>query len=154
MKLLVTTPVQTVTEAEGVVALRAEDDTGAFGVYPGHADFLTRLRVSVLKWRDAAQCDHYVVLRGGVLRVSGGALVEVATTEAEAGDHLEDLRERLVTSYRARDRDDENERAVANRLHGAAIRQLRRVLRATRETTPAQALARLQPTRPDAGGAT
>ena len=34
--------------------LRAEDDTGAFGILPGHADFLTVLAVSVVTWRDDA----------------------------------------------------------------------------------------------------
>lgn len=145
MKLLVVTPVRIVTEAEGVEFIRAEDETGTFGICPGHADFLTRLSISVLSWRDAKQHERHVALRGGVLRVAGGALVEVATMEAEAGDVLEDLQDRLVETFRKRDREDEEERAAANRLHSAAIRQIQRVLRASRETTPTETNPRLRP---------
>ena len=153
MKLRIETPVQIVTEADNVVDIRAEDETGAFGLRPGHADFLTRLSVSVLRWRDAEHQEHYVALRGGVLRVTGGALVEVATMEAESSDVLEDIQERLVSSFRNRDQEDEAERAAANRLHSATIRQLQRVLRASRETSPSDALPRLQPVNQDDGGA-
>ena len=43
MRLTVTTPLAIVAEADDVAHLRAEDDTGAFGILPGHADFLTAL---------------------------------------------------------------------------------------------------------------
>ena len=46
MKLSVATPLALVVEADDVRHLRAEDDTGAFGILPGHADFLTALAVS------------------------------------------------------------------------------------------------------------
>lgn len=153
MRLLVTTPVRIVTEADGVEFIRAEDETGSFGICAGHADFLTRLSVSVLSWRDAKQREHHVALRGGVLRVTGGALIEVATVEAEASDILEDLQSRLVETFRERDREDEEERAAANRLHSAAIRQIQRVLRASRETTPSEGSPRLQPAGPTDRGA-
>jgi len=154
MRLFVATPVRVVAEADDVEYIRAEDETGTFGICPGHADFLTRLSVSVLSWRDTKQQVHHVALRGGVLRVTEGLLVEVATMEAEAGDVLEDLQGRLVETFRKRDREDEEERAAANRLHTAAIRQIQRVLRASRETTPPETIPRLQPVEPaDEGSA-
>jgi len=145
MRLFITTPVRIVTEADGVEFVRAEDETGAFGIRDGHADFLTRLSVSVLSWRDAKRHDHHVALRGGVLRVTGGDLIEVATVEAEASDILEDLQDRLVETFRERDREDEKERAAANRLHSAAIRQIQRVVRASTEATTSEGIPRLQP---------
>lgn len=154
MRLLVTTPVQVVTDADDVVFIHAEDATGSFGICPGHADFLTRLSVSVLSWRDTQRQEHHVALRGGVLRVTGGALVELATMEAETSDVLEDLQERLVESFRERDQEDEEERSAANRLHSAAIRQLQRVLRSSRETAPSESISRFQPVSRDIGGAT
>ena len=55
MRLTVTTPLAIVVEADDVAHLRAEDETGAFGILPGHADFLTALAVSVVTWRDSAR---------------------------------------------------------------------------------------------------
>lgn len=150
MKLLVTTPAQTVIASDGVDFISASDETGSFAICSGHADFLTRLTVSVLTWRDAQRQERYVALRGGVLRVTGGGLVEVATMEAKASDSLAELQDRLVELFRQRDREDDEERAAANRLHSAAIRQIQRVLRASRETMHSEAIPR--PRRADPTG--
>jgi len=37
MKLTIATPISLVVDADSVVYLRAEDETGAFGILPGHA---------------------------------------------------------------------------------------------------------------------
>ena len=59
MRLTVTTPLAIIIEAKDVEHLRAEDKTGAFGILPGHADFLTALAVSVATWRDEkARASH------------------------------------------------------------------------------------------------
>ena len=47
MRLIVTTPLAVIADASDITHLRAEDETGAFGILPGHADFLTALSVSV-----------------------------------------------------------------------------------------------------------
>ena len=151
MKLLIVTPVRVVIETDDVEFVRGEDETGAFGIRPGHADFLSRLTVSVLSWRDKNRRDHFVALRGGVLSVTDGTLVEVAAADAEASDDLDDLRQRLVETFRKRDLEDEEERAKANRLHSAAIRQIQRVLRAARETTSSNSVPRLQVSNPSEG---
>jgi len=65
VRLTVTTPLAIVIEVSDVVHLRAEDETGAFGILPGHADFLTALAVSVTSWRDERGLEHYVAVRGG-----------------------------------------------------------------------------------------
>jgi F-type H+-transporting ATPase subunit epsilon len=52
VRLTVTTPLAIIVEAGDVAHLRAEDETGAFGILSGHADFLTALAVSVVSWRD------------------------------------------------------------------------------------------------------
>ncbi len=91
MKLTVATPLALVVEADDVRHLRAEDETGAFGILPGHADFLTALAVSVASWRDAAGAEHHVALRGGMLAVRGGDTIAIASPEAVAGDDLRRL---------------------------------------------------------------
>ena len=50
MRLLITTPTAVVIDDPNVVAVRAEDESGSFGILNGHADFLTALTVSVVSW--------------------------------------------------------------------------------------------------------
>ena len=58
MRLRIATPTVLVVEAEDVGHVRAEDETGAFGILPGHGDFLTVLATSVLTWRDRSGSEH------------------------------------------------------------------------------------------------
>ena len=53
MRLLITTPTAVVIDEQDVVAVRAEDESGSFGILNGHADFLTALTVSVVSWHNA-----------------------------------------------------------------------------------------------------
>ena len=55
----VATPLAIIAEADDVAHLRAEDETGAFGILPGHADFLTALSISVASWRDRTGAEHH-----------------------------------------------------------------------------------------------
>lgn len=135
MKLVVTTPLAIVVETAGVAHLRAEDDTGAFGILPGHADFLTALAVSVASWRDAAGAEHHVAVRGGMLEVRGGERIAIASPEAVAGDDLRRLETEVLARFRRRLAEEQAARADAQRLYLAAIRQIARFLRA--ERTPA-----------------
>ena len=48
MRLLITTPTALVIDDHDVVAVRAEDESGGFGILSGHGDFLTALTVSVV----------------------------------------------------------------------------------------------------------
>ena len=129
MKLIVTTPAAIVVSADNVLHVRAEDSTGAFGIQPRHADFLTALTVSVLIWRDAAGVEHYAAVRGGVLRVRGGSVVEIATREALLGENLGQLRDVVLAEM---SRNAETERAArlgALGLQQAVIQQIYRYLR-------------------------
>jgi F-type H+-transporting ATPase subunit epsilon len=129
MRLIVTTPTAIPVDADNVRYVRAEDSTGAFGIQPGHADFLTALAISVLIWRDPTAGEHYAAVRGGVLRVRDGRVVEVATREAVVGEDLADLREVVLARMRQH---AESERAVrmgALGLQQAVIQQIYRYLR-------------------------
>lgn len=129
MKLVITTPTAVAVEQEGVTYVRAEDRTGSFGIERGHADFLTVLAISVLLWRDAEARERYVAVRGGVLRVSGGSLIEVATREAVAGDDLGRLRADVLAQLARNLENERSARRGALTLERAAIRQLYRYLR-------------------------
>jgi len=140
VKLFVTTPFAVVVEADEVGQLRAEDATGAFGILPGHADFVTVLAISVVTWRDRAGAEHHVAVRGGVLDVRGGDRIDVASREAVPGDDLERLEAEVLTQFRQRLSDEQAARTDAQRLYLAAIRQISLYLR------PGQAPVRVRDT--------
>ena len=123
MRLTVTTPLDLVVEAEGVTALRAEDASGGFGIWPGHADFLTTLAVSVLAWTGADGSRRHCAVNGGVLTVTGGDTVAVSTRAAVTGE-LPALAETVLARFRAEDDAARTEQVEATRLHLQAIRQL------------------------------
>jgi F-type H+-transporting ATPase subunit epsilon len=129
MRLTVATPLAIVVEADGVTHLRAEDATGAFGILPGHADFLTTLAVSVASWRDAQGAEHHVAVRGGVLQVSSGRTIAIATREAVPGDDLDVLETEVIGRFNRQLADEQAARTDARRLYLAAIRQIYRHLR-------------------------
>jgi len=129
LRLLVTTPMEIALDRDDAVHIRAEDDTGTFGILHGHADFLTALSTSVITWRDAAGTEHYVAVRGGILSVRDGHTVEVATREALTGDDLVALEQEVLSRFHEEAGVEETSRAEARRLQIAAIRQICRYLR-------------------------
>jgi len=128
MKLTVTTPLAVVIEAADVAHVRAEDATGAFGILPHHADFLTALPVSVVTWRDAGG-EHHVAVRGGILDVQHGDTVSVATREAVPGDDLHRLETEVLAEFRRKIEEEKTARTDAQRLYLAALRRIYRLLR-------------------------
>ena len=135
MRLLVTTPLSVVVD-EDVRHVRAEDETGAFGILPGHTDFITTLDISVITWRDHSEGEHHIAVRGGVLAVRDGNLVEVASREAVGEDTLRQLGRAVLDRFREETQAEEASRVSATRLHLAAIRQLQRYLEAGHQPVP------------------
>jgi F-type H+-transporting ATPase subunit epsilon len=129
MKLTISTPLAIVVEVEGVEHLRAEDSTGAFGILPRHADFLTVLPASVVTWRDARGSEHHAAVRDGVLEVRDGITIAVAAREAVAGDDLLWLESEVLTRFRQQITEEHVARVDAERLYLAAIRQIFKVVR-------------------------
>lgn len=131
MRLLIATPGELVVDLADVAAVRAEDETGEFGVLPHHADFVTALSISVVGWRRADGGQGYCAVRGGLMTVNGGREVSIATREAVPGDDLAELegvvRERFAAEAEAQRR----ARADAEQLRLQAIRQIIGYLRAS-----------------------
>jgi len=146
LDLVITTPTAVVVRSAAVTHLRAEDDSGAFGILPGHADLLTALSVSVVSWREAddnANADEngtgrerHCAVRGGVLTVSDGARIAVATREAVAGDDLAALERDVLTRFRQERAAEGEARGGARRLRLAAVRHILSYLRPDRRTAP------------------
>ncbi|HXQ47914.1 MAG TPA: F0F1 ATP synthase subunit epsilon [Caulobacteraceae bacterium] len=124
MKLLIATPSAVVADYADVTAVRAEDESGEFGILPHHADFVTALSVSIVGWRRAGGKQGYCAVRGGLLTVSGGADVAIATREAILGDDLASL-EAVVRGKLAAEAEEERQaRSHAERFRIQAIRQI------------------------------
>jgi F-type H+-transporting ATPase subunit epsilon len=129
MRLVVTTPAAIIVNTEDVRYVRAEDLSGSFGIQPGHADLLTALTISVLVWRDAGGIERYAAVRGGVLRVSCGSLVEVATREAIVAEDLGSLRDVVLAQMRQHAESEQAARVGALGLQHAVVQQIYRYLR-------------------------
>jgi F-type H+-transporting ATPase subunit epsilon len=128
LHLTITTPAIVLVDSDDVV-VRAEDESGGFGILPGHADLLTRLTPSVVRWRTVAGATRFCAVRGGVLTVSVGRRVAIASREAIVGDALQTL-EANVRAVRAQQLDADRRAHVEQvRLHALAVRQLLRYLR-------------------------
>jgi F-type H+-transporting ATPase subunit epsilon len=124
VRLVITTPTAVVADLDEIAYVRAEDESGAFGILSRHADLLTALAPSVLTWRRRDGAEGYCAVRGGVLTVAGGTRVAVATREAVLGDDLVRLERDVVGAFRAAVEDERAARAHAARLHAAAIRRI------------------------------
>jgi F-type H+-transporting ATPase subunit epsilon len=129
VRLTVTTPLAIIVEANDVAHLRAEDETGAFGILPGHADFLTALSVSIVSWRDDRGAEHHAAVRGGMLEVRGGNAIAIAAPEAVVGDDLHQLESEVLARFHRRVAEEQAARTDAQKLYLAAVRQIVRFLR-------------------------
>jgi F-type H+-transporting ATPase subunit epsilon len=128
VRLVITTPTAVVADLADVRHVRAEDDTGAFGILQRHTNFLTALAISVVSWRDSSGGEGHAAVRGGVLRVSNGDLVEIATREAVCGDNFETLETDVVRGFREDAESEKQARSAAAKLELAAIRHIREFL--------------------------
>ena len=129
LHLTVTTPGQILVDSGDVAAVRAEDQSGSFGILPGHADLLTVLVASVLRWRTADGATRFCAVHGGVFTVSAGCNVAVACREGVVGDSLENLEAKVCTVRAEQLEADRKARVEQVRLHALAVRQLLRYLR-------------------------
>ena len=129
MRLVIATPMSVVLDTDDVASLRAEDDSGLFGILPHHADFLTVLAVSVVSWRSVKGAQRHAAVRGGVLTVRGGETVEIATREAVVSDDLKRLESDVMKRFRQELGAEKAARSSAARLQLAVIRHICRYLR-------------------------
>lgn len=135
LTLVITTPTAVAATADDVRHLRAEDAAGAFGILPGHADLLTALSISVVSWRGADGRERHCAVRGGVLTVTDGARIAIATREAVVGDDLEVLEHNVLTRFRSAHAEEEEARAGARRMQVAAVRHILAYLRPERHAS-------------------
>ncbi len=129
MRLQIITPLSVAVEAADVIALRAEDASGHFGILPGHAAFLSSLAVSVVGWTDARGVVRYCAVRGGMISLVDGREIIITTREAVPGDDLATLEAVVLARFHAALEAEKTERTAGARLQLNAIRMIMRHLR-------------------------
>lgn len=128
LRLSISTPERQVVDARGVRSVRAADESGGFGILPGHADLLTVLVPSVVRWRAADGDEQYCAVRGGILTMTGGDHVAIASRQAVPGRRLEALEAEVVSANAAEADADRRARVAQLQLHARAVRQMMRYL--------------------------
>jgi F-type H+-transporting ATPase subunit epsilon len=122
LRLQIVTPLAIIVD-QTAISLRAVDASGSFGILPGHADFLTRLALSVVTWTTPDDATHFCAVRSGALTVQAGHIA-IATREAVLGDDLDRLDRDVLSRFRT-DLDEERvEHIETTRLHLNAMRQM------------------------------
>ena len=122
MSLRILTPLAIIVD-QPVRSLRAMDASGSFGILPGHADFLTRLAVSVVSWTTPEGGARFCAVRGGALTVRAGN-VAIATREAVTGDDLATLDREVLARFRAELDEERIEHVETTRLQLTAMRRM------------------------------
>ena len=130
MNLLITDPIQVVAEFDDIASLRAEDESGGFGILPRHADLLTVLTVSVVSWRHMDGRGGYCAVRRGVLTVRDGTRIAIAAREAQRDGDLATLETSVLARFAMEAEAEKAARVAALRLHTQAIRRIVEALRA------------------------
>ena len=124
LSLSVTTPLRNAVTEIDVVSLRGEDQSGGFGILPGHADFVTVIYAGVLRWRCTESPWRFCAVRGGVFTVTAGQDVRVACREAIMSDDLPSLEDCVAAARRAGLEEGRQARSHDAKLHARAIRRL------------------------------
>ena len=130
MRLLITTPTAVIADHADVVSLVAEDDSGSFGLLPGHADFVTVLSPSVVSWRRAYGRMGHCAVRRGVLSIEKGQSLFIATREAVMSESIEKLESDVIARFEASAEQERAARLEARALRMKAIRRIIHYLRA------------------------
>ena len=128
MKLTVTSLSGSALVEDDIVSLRAGDASGWFGIRSGHADLLTVLDVGVVSWLHATGHERHCAVRRGVLRVSQGRLIDIASREAIVDDDLERLESTVLAEFRGRGESEQSVRNESQRLELQLIREMLRFL--------------------------
>lgn len=115
---------QVIVDTTGVKSLRAEDASGGFGLWPGHADFLTVLGVGVVSWKGRDDQWHHCAVRRGVMTLRRGAILEIATREAIPSDDLDQLENEVLAELIERQQTEDDSRRQVRQLEVRTLRGL------------------------------
>ena len=124
LSLVITTPLAVIKQVDGVTSFRASDDSGSFGVMPGHADLLSVLRDCVARWKTGKGEWSYCALHGGVMTVENGDTIRIACREGVLGTDVATLEAEVRRPREAVAQEASRARVSEAKLHARAIRQI------------------------------
>ncbi|WP_347311801.1 F0F1 ATP synthase subunit epsilon [Defluviimonas sp. SAOS-178_SWC] len=124
LTLVISTPLDVIFRADDVYSVRAEDESGGFGILPRHVPMLAVLPACVLRWRRKTGDWSFCALRGGVLKVEGGKEIRVACRQGVLGSDLSTLERGVQEHLEAEDEAARAARVEQARMHVRAIRQI------------------------------
>ncbi len=111
-----------------VTSLRAEDQSGHFGIHPGHTDFLTVIDTSVVHWLTSDNKEQYCAVRCGVFcvspRVLSGTTITITSREIMLSDNLEHLESVVLMAFRKRDETESALRTESRQLELHVLREM------------------------------
>lgn len=136
MRLLIVSPTSILLDRPGIVSLRAEDESGAFGIQSRHVPFVTVLAASVVSWRDADGQEGHCAVRGGTLSVRSDEIA-MAAREAVLGDDMQLLEQKLRETLAEAAARERAERVASAQMEAAAIRRIIGLLRPERRAQEA-----------------
>jgi len=124
LTLIISTPLRVILNEDGVRSFRARDESGDFGIMPGHLPLLSVLNACVVRWRKTTEAWSYCALRGGVLTVDAGKEIRIACREAILGADLSALETRVQTQLETEAEAARLARLQQARMHAQAIRKI------------------------------
>lgn len=128
LHLTIATPTKLLAECVNVRTLRAMDESGSFGILPGHTDLLTVLPASVVQWREDGDDWRYCAVRAGVFSVSGGNRVAIACRQGVLGTDIRALESEVHVARSSETEAERHARVEQTRFHAMAVRELVRFL--------------------------
>ena len=132
MRLLITYPGGIAVDEPDIIAVRAEDASGRFGILEHHADLITALEASVVSWCRADGSERHCAVRRGVLIVENGCQVSIATREAVVDPDLSRLETSVIAEFRRHEATEREARVASARMELQAMREILRYLRPDR----------------------
>jgi F-type H+-transporting ATPase subunit epsilon len=114
-----------------VQSLRLTDETGAFGILKGHADFLTALPPSLGYYLDATGKEIFVAVDGGVFSIRGKD-VTLTTKELFESEQPEELSAIMEHTIHKREK---NEQSFSAMLKGIEKSFIEKTVALTRDRT-------------------
>jgi len=120
MRLRIILPDRLCLDAE-VRRIVAEAPEGAFGILPGHIDFVSQLVPGILTFEDMSGHERYAGIHAGTL-VKVMEDVRVATAGAIVGDDLRTVRLGVLAAVREEEEQEQTARAAFARLEAQMVR--------------------------------
>lgn len=123
MRVRILCPLSTILDRTDITQIAARDESGAFGIRPGHAPFLTTLPPSVLTLSTERGGMLYAAVAGGLLRVERDGVL-VTSPDAAVGKDLAPLAARVAAEKTARQHRQAESHAQERKLQAALVHHL------------------------------